>query len=121
MLQNNHHNEGIYSRLCDDPDLLDILEMFVEEMPGRVEALLRHLEDKNWESLRRTAHQIKGAAGSYGFEVLTPVAARVEHAIRDNEPEERLCAAVMELVDLCRRVRHGRPAEQLAVSSSPRL
>jgi len=116
MMQNNYHNDVIYSRLCNDPDLTDILEMFIAEMPGRVDNLLRHMEEKNWEALRRTAHQIKGAAGSYGFEALTPAAARVEHAVRDHEPEERIQAAVMELVDLCRRIRHGRPAEKVAVS-----
>ncbi len=116
MMKNSLPNDGIYSRLCDDPDLTDILEMFVAEMPGRVDMLLRHLEEQNWESLRRVAHQLKGAAGSYGFETITPAAARVEHAIRDHEPEERIRTAVMELVDLCRRVRTGQPAEKVTIS-----
>ena len=101
--------EGIYSRLGGDSDLADILQLFVEEMPSRVEKLLRHLNDGNWEELRRTAHQLKGAAGSYGFEQLSPSANKVEHAIRENEPEEQIRESVMELIDLCGRVRCGLP------------
>ncbi len=83
MIQEDTTGECIYSRLSGDPDLRDIVEMFVEEMPGRVASLLDHLSDANWEGLRRAAHQLKGAAGSYGFEPISPSAGRVESAIRD--------------------------------------
>ena len=56
------HRDPIYSRLADDLDLRDIVEMFVEEMPGRVETLLNQLESADWDGLRRTTHQLKGAA-----------------------------------------------------------
>jgi len=109
MIQEKTVEECIYSRLGGDSDLADILELFVDEMPARVAKLLRHLDEGNWEELRRTAHQLKGAAGSYGFEPISPCANRVERAIRDNESEERIRESVLELVDLCGRVRCGRP------------
>ena len=102
--------ECIYSRLGSDHDLEDILNQFVEEMPGRVGKLLRQLDDENWTELRRTAHQLKGAAGSYGFEPISPAASRVEHAISENESVEQIHEAVTELVDLCGRIRSGKPA-----------
>jgi histidine phosphotransfer protein HptB len=101
--------ECIYSRLSGDSDLRDIVEMFVEEMPGRATSLLDHLNDANWEGLRRAAHQLKGAAGSYGFDLISPCAGRVESAVRDGEPEDRIREAVLALVDLCGRVRGGQP------------
>ncbi|MBN1396365.1 MAG: Hpt domain-containing protein [Pirellulales bacterium] len=109
MLQEKTHEECIYSRLGGDPDLADILELFVEEMPTRVEKLLRHLDDENWDELRRTAHQLKGAAGSYGFEPLSPAANKVERFIREHQPEQQIRNSVKELVELCGRVRSGTP------------
>jgi histidine phosphotransfer protein HptB len=99
----------IYSRLASDPDLSDIVDMFVDEMPGRVEAIRKQCTEANWNDLQRTAHQLKGAAGSYGFDALSPSAGRVEAAIRQHEPEDRVRAAVEELISLCNRTRPGVP------------
>jgi histidine phosphotransfer protein HptB len=110
MIQENTTREYIYSHLGGDPDLCDIVQMFVEEMPGRVAGLLEHMNGTDWEGLRRAAHQLKGAAGSYGFEAISPCAGRVESAIRDGEPEEQIREAVLALVDLCGQVRSGVPA-----------
>jgi histidine phosphotransfer protein HptB len=97
----------LYSPLGADPDLADIVEMFVQELPQRLEALRDHLNKGDWQGLRQLAHQMKGAAGSYGFDVVSPVAGKVESAVRDNEPEEQIRAAVAELTDLCSLVRCG--------------
>ena len=59
------------------------------------------------ESLRRTAHQMKGAAGSYGFDPLTDAAAELESAVRENQPRERIQNALEELIGRCRRIRAG--------------
>ena len=109
MIQTNTNVEYIYSQLGEDPDFGDIVEMFAKEMPGRVETMLDCLNREDWEGLRRNAHQLKGAAGSYGFEPLSPCANRVEYAIKNGEPQQRIREAVMELVDLCSRVRCGQP------------
>jgi histidine phosphotransfer protein HptB len=106
------NQEYVYSRLADDPDLREIVDMFVEEMPGRVATLLDQLHAADWDGLRRTAHQLKGAAGSYGFDVISPCAGKVESAVRDSEPEERIRATVEELVELCNRTRCGLPAQE---------
>lgn len=101
--------EYVYSRLAGDADLGGIVDMFVDEMSGRVAALLDQLNTADWEGLRRTAHQLKGAAGSYGFDAISPCASKVESAVRDGEPEDRIRATVEELVDLCSRTRCGLP------------
>jgi histidine phosphotransfer protein HptB len=99
----------VYSRLAGDPDLREIVDLFVEEMPDRVATLLDKLQSQDWEGLRQAAHQLKGAAGSYGFDAISPCAGKVESAIRDGEPEPRIRATVEELVDLCNRTRCGLP------------
>jgi len=98
--------EPLYSTLGADPLLAEIVDMFVDEIPDRVERLLEQLWSGDLEAVRRTAHQLKGAAGSYGFETISPFAAEVESAIRANEPEEAIRLSVKQLVELCDRVRH---------------
>lgn len=104
------NTEPLYSMLSEDPDLGEIVEMFVDEMPDRVSNLLFRLESGDWEELRQAAHQLKGAAGSYGFEAISPAAGQVEQAIRDGEPEEDIRRTVDSLVGLCRRARSGVPS-----------
>ena len=109
MTQTANETELLYSTLASDPDLNEIVEMFVNEMPERVDKLLGELERNNLEGLQRVAHQLRGAAGSYGFHQLTPYASRVEDAVDQDEPEDRIREAVDELAEMCQRVRAGVP------------
>ena len=98
-----------YSVLGDDRDLAEIVTLFVEEMPLRVRHLQAHFGCANWDELARLAHQLKGAAGSYGFDQLTPFAARLEKTVRNGEPQASIRTALEELVEACGRVRAGAP------------
>jgi HPt (histidine-containing phosphotransfer) domain-containing protein len=107
MCRTTATGDCIYSRLASDPTFQEIVAMFVDEMPGRTAILLGKLAARDWDGMRQTAHQLKGAAGSYGFDLITQGAAKVESALRNHEPEEQVRAAVDELVDLCNRARGG--------------
>ncbi len=97
----------IYSSFGDDPDLGDLVEMFVSEIPDRITTLMEAFESGDTESLRRTAHQLKGAAGSYGFDQLTPYSAALERSVIDACPEETVQQALQDLVGICKFVRNG--------------
>jgi len=99
----------IYSTFGDDPDLGELVEMFVDEMPDRIGNLQAQYDAKNWEELGRAAHQMKGAAGSYGFNDLTPIAAQLEATVHGNEAEDKILADLNSLVDICSRIRAGAP------------
>lgn len=99
----------VYSSLAADPDLGELVEMFVEEMPARINALETQARSRDWQQLTRTAHQLKGAAGSYGFHAVTPCALRLETAAKECGQEEGILQALEELLDLCRRLRCGLP------------
>jgi len=101
--------EPLYSPLAADPDLGELVEMYVDEMPDRIAALQEMIASGNWEELRRFAHQMKGAAGSYGFEPISPIAGTVEDCIRDEAPEEQILQAAEGLREICSRVRAGVP------------
>ncbi len=99
--------EPLFSTLSADSDLGPLVELFVEEIPNRVANLLDRLQASDWDGVRRAAHQLKGAAGSYGFAPISPVAGRLENAVRHSHPEEEILRAADELIDLCRRARVG--------------
>ena len=102
-------NGPLYSSFGADPELGEIVELFVEEMPSRIETLVEQYTSHNWEGLRQTAHQLRGAAGSYGFDDISPTAARLERFLEASEPEETVRNAVEQLVDVCSRARAGVP------------
>jgi len=81
--------------------------MYVGEMAGRIATIQELLSSGDWEGLRRFAHQMKGAAGSYGFEPISPVAGVVEDSIRQDAPEDQIRRAVEDLIAICLRVRAG--------------
>jgi histidine phosphotransfer protein HptB len=99
----------LYSRLGADPDLGFLVELFVSEIPERLEQMLADLEAANWAGLQHIAHQLKGAAGSYGFNEVTPFADLVETLASQRESEERILAAVTSLIAVCRQMRAGAP------------
>jgi HPt (histidine-containing phosphotransfer) domain-containing protein len=109
MCQTIATGEYLYSSLSNDPDLKEIVAMFVKEMPDRTAVLLGELNAGDWEGMQRTIHQLKGAAGSYGFDSISQNAAKLESVLRNQDPEEKVRAAVTELVDLCNRARCGVP------------
>jgi histidine phosphotransfer protein HptB len=106
MMNTAASGEAIYSTLADDPDLGPLVEMYVSEMPDRLGTLLRRFSSGDLNGLATTAHQIKGAAGSHGFDQVTPYASRLEVAAREQRPMHEVGAALDALVDLCRRLRY---------------
>ncbi len=102
-------SRAIYSTLRNDTTLSKLVELFVDEMPDRVQNITTLLKQANWEELRRAAHQIKGAAGSYGFDAISPTAGVVEDKILDGHSEDEIRQAVEDLCDMCRSARAGKP------------
>jgi HPt (histidine-containing phosphotransfer) domain-containing protein len=103
--------EPLYSVLGGDPELAGIVELFVEEMPDRVETLIDRFDRCDWEGLRRAAHQLKGAAGSYGFEAISPLAGRLEDVLTAGAAPDEVRHALDDLVKLCGRASGGAPSE----------
>ena len=105
----------VYSRLAADPDLGELVDLFVQTMPDRISTLDTQAKSRDWSQLAETAHQIKGAAGSYGFDQITAPAARLEAAAQARQ-EEQILSAFDELLTLCRRIRSGKPQDDKTVS-----
>ena len=106
---------AIYSDFGGDLEMGKLVEMFVVEMPDRINAIVESLGRGDLESLQYATHQMKGAAGSYGFHQLTPYAAEAESSVREEQSEESVCRAVHELIDQCRRIRAGKDLRSVQV------
>jgi HPt (histidine-containing phosphotransfer) domain-containing protein len=97
----------ILSTYAGDPDMADLIQLFVEEIPDRARSLQEFLERQELVELRRIAHQLKGASGGYGFPTLGEAAGVLEHQLTAAPTPDLASIArqVDELVNLCARVR----------------
>lgn len=100
----------IRSEFCSDPEMREIVEIYVVEMPQRVATLTGHWEAQQLEELRRLAHQIKGASAGYGFPSIGSAAGLVEQTLVTlgngglGSSLDQLRKQVNDLISLCQRV-----------------
>jgi HPt (histidine-containing phosphotransfer) domain-containing protein len=93
----------LLSTLSGDPEMGELVEWFVEELPGRISSLSDAMRAHDLARLRTLAHQLKGAAGGYGFDQIGRAAGVVERCVDGGSPDRALADALDELVSLCRR------------------
>ena len=98
-----------FSELAREPDMAELVELFVQELPSRLAALQRAANAHDWPEVGRLAHQLKGASGSHGFPHLASAAASVEWTSRDRGLENEAGDALYRLANLCEQTRAGTP------------
>ncbi len=84
--------EVIYSEYADDSDLVDLIDEFVAGLEGDIKSMRRALESSDHDRLRRLAHHMKGAGGSYGYQVLTEAGKILEGAAKVPDVQASLLA-----------------------------
>ncbi len=100
-------SEGpLISSLVDHPVMAGLLGEFVEELPGRAKKIEDALRKHDLQSLAELAHQLKGAAGIYGFSPIAETAKVLNRQSTNGDDFQQLQATVSELVDLCARAAH---------------
>ena len=72
----------IVSQFIDDPDMAEIIQGFVGRLAGQLGAMRQTLAVGQHEELRRLAHKLKGAGGSYGYPSLTDACKVLEDAAK---------------------------------------
>ena len=99
--------DAIYSEFSDDADLEELIDEFAAGLEDDAKAMRKVLEDGDYDELRRLAHQMKGAGGSYGYQTLTEAAKILEDAAISKNIETSK-TALEEFEVLCRAVYQGR-------------
>jgi len=95
----------IFSTFADEPDMQVLVEMFVAEVPNKINAFEAHASTRNWPKLKQLSHQLKGSAGGYGFDAVTPLVQRLETAVNPPQPNvQEVDACTQQLVEMLRRL-----------------
>ena len=114
----------LHSDLADDPDMAELVDQFLVALGDRVASVTHAHAAQDVASLARIAHQLKGAAGGYGFSPISEAALQVEHAAHDVLAAENtvqnarhlgeLEDTVTRLLTLCRAALRGLPTHAVS-------
>ncbi len=99
--------DALISELADDPDMAELIEEYLSELPDRVRALEQACAEEDLDMLTRLTHQIKGSTGGYGFPTISEAAREVEALAKVGKAVPQLTASVEALTNLCRRAARG--------------
>jgi len=93
-------DEPIISQYVGDMEMAEILKEFVGRLPDQLAAMRRSLAEERYEELRRLAHMLKGAGGSYGYPELTDASKPLEDAAKrsDHAAAEAALEALARLI-----------------------
>lgn len=103
-------NNPIFSSFADDPEMFELIGLFIVELPDRVETIRQAVQQGENDALKRIAHQLRGAAPSYGFSAIGEAAGRIESTLQKGVGLDQLPDAVDELIALCERATDARAA-----------
>lgn len=95
----------LVSTLAGDVEVADLVLEFVGDLPNRSSAIADAAKSGDWTMLRRLVHQLKGAAGSYGFSSITDAARHIEEAASSSTRSDHLDDSIRRLAALCQRAR----------------
>jgi CheY-like chemotaxis protein/HPt (histidine-containing phosphotransfer) domain-containing protein len=95
------------SELADDPDLHELIDGFVAQLPEVVNELLEFMQSKDSAGLASSLHRIKGTMGSYGFSSVTSIAQRAESHLRthDNPSDVDVATLAPDIDELVKAIR----------------
>jgi histidine phosphotransfer protein HptB len=99
-----HRDEPLPSEFAGDEEMTELIEYFLLELNQRIETIAAAWAEGDREQVCRIAHQLKGAAASYGYRSITDAAGALEQSLTKEEAELASAAEKLEdLVTLCRR------------------
>lgn len=78
-----------------------MIGIFLQRLPATINNIRNAFDKSDWQQLSVSSHQLKGAAGGYGYPDLTRVCSKLEGAVTAAVPEaEKVGAIVQELESL---------------------
>jgi HPt (histidine-containing phosphotransfer) domain-containing protein len=94
-------------KLLAKPGTAKLVERFLAGLPQRLAAIQAALEGGDRNQLKVLAHQLKGAAGGYGFASVSQSASKLEAAATAGDAAEAatLAGAVAQLCTVCASLR----------------
>jgi PAS domain S-box-containing protein len=99
--------QELRSDLTDDPVVGPVISQFVQALPERIAELTKLLNEHQFTELARFAHQIKGAAGGFGFPSITEAAGELEQSAKAADDLDDLKRRLDELTQLTQAAAAG--------------
>ncbi|MCZ6794004.1 MAG: ATP-binding protein [Planctomycetota bacterium] len=87
----------------EDPELIRLVESFLSSLPGKLGEIEKMLVSGDRVSVARSAHQLKGAAGGYGYPAMGEKADELERLAAGTGDRETMRCLVADLVALANR------------------
>ncbi|MFG0330252.1 MAG: ATP-binding protein [Phycisphaerales bacterium] len=109
--------EPLLSEFADEEDMVELIDGFLGELPDRLYKLDQAAREADLAVIASLAHQLKGAAGGYGFTPITEASRSLEQRAKSGDPIEEVRDAVAELRKLCQRAVNGRSQQQSGARS----
>jgi PAS domain S-box-containing protein len=100
--------EPLVSDLHDDPDMQQLVDTFVSHLGERAAAIEAAHGSGDRSMVASLAHQLKGAAGGYGYTPISEAARSVERFAAGGGTSRELARATEELLSLCHAAMRGR-------------
>jgi signal transduction histidine kinase/ActR/RegA family two-component response regulator/HPt (histidine-containing phosphotransfer) domain-containing protein/HAMP domain-containing protein len=88
----------------DDEEFCEVAESFLAKCSSELDSMSGYLDSADWESLRRSAHWLKGSGGTAGYQVITDAARDLENTLKGSPNSEAVQAKVDQLRKLRRRL-----------------
>ncbi|WP_455202913.1 ATP-binding protein [Kaarinaea lacus] len=70
--------------LLNDPEFQALVQQFIDDLPQKLEEINQSFASENWIELKSLAHKLKGTGSSFGFPIITDIAARMHADINNN-------------------------------------
>ncbi len=86
-----------------DPEIEDIVPIFLQNRRDDIESLSSALEAGDFETIRILGHSMKGSGGGYGFDGITDIGQYLEQAGKEQN-SEMVRQQVERLTDYLERV-----------------
>ncbi len=99
------------------PGMSKLVEKFIAKLDDRMTAIHAAAEAHDDAQLKTLAHQLKGAAGGYGFPAISSAAGQIEHTNLDDL--DSLTKAIKELTELCHEARSQVPPPLVPSPGTP--
>ena len=88
----------------DDEEFCEVVESFLAKYSSELDLMSGYLDAADWESMRKSAHWLKGSGGTAGYHAVTDAARDLENALKGTPNAETVQAKVDQLRKLRRRL-----------------
>ena len=85
------------SLISQNDEMAELVDQYIQLYPGLVKQLRQAFEERDWDTLKRCAHDLKATGGSYGFIEITETAKLLEFELC--KKNELAAAAFLDVLD----------------------